>query len=297
MITKEIYRKTILNKAKFPANTYTANPYVGCPHACRYCYAMYMSQWTGHTEPWGTFLDVKKWPNLTDKQLEKLEGCDIQIGTVCDPYNPMEAQFQRTRHLLEELTKVNCHVTIITKSSLVLRDMDLLRLFRDPLICFSIFTLDEKEKASMETSDTVEARLKAMETLYSEGMKTGCFLAPVFPVLTKIPPIIERVRNICHYIMIERLQLRGKERENIMKWIGASHPELWTLYDSIYHSHDLSYWKNYRNFYRDQFQKLGYKFTDNDSMMQDGYSEGKPVIINWLYREFMDENPRRVEFQ
>ena len=108
MITKEIYRKTILNKAKFPANTYTANPYVGCPHACRYCYAMYMSQWTGHTEPWGTFLDVKKWPNLTDKQLEKLEGCDIQIGTVCDPYNPMEAQFQRTRHLLEELTKVNC---------------------------------------------------------------------------------------------------------------------------------------------------------------------------------------------
>lgn len=297
MITKEIYRKTILNKAKFPANTYTANPYVGCPHACRYCYAMYMSQWTEHTEPWGTFLDVKKWPNLTDKQLEKLEGCDIQIGTVCDPYNPMEAQFQRTRHLLEELTKVNCHVTIITKSSLVLRDIDLLRLFRDPLICFSIFTLDEKEKASMETSDTVEARLKAMETLYSEGMKTGCFLAPVFPVLTKIPPIVERVRNICHYIMIERLQLRGKERENIMKWIGASHPELWTLYDSIYHSHDLSYWKNYRNFYRDQFQKLGYKFTDNDSMTQDGYSEGKPVIINWLYREFMDENPRRIEFQ
>lgn len=297
MIIKEIQRKSILNKAKFPPGSFTANPYVGCPHACRYCYAMYMSKWSGHTEHWGTFMDVKDWPDLTPKQLSKIEGCEVQIGTVCDPYNPLEAQYQRTKKLLEQLSQVNCTVAIITKSSMVLRDLKLLQLFKDPLVCLSIFTLDEKEKAMMESSDSVENRLKAMETLHENGIRTGCFLAPVFPVLTKIPPIVERVRNICDYIMIERLQLRGQERENILKWIGATHPELWPLYDSIYHSHDLSYWKQYRNFYCEQFRKLGYIFTDNDSMTQTGYKPGRPIIINWLYREYMDEIPKGIEFE
>ena len=296
MYIKEVQRKTILNKAKFPPNTYTANPYVGCPHACCYCYAQYMASWQKqkHTEPWGEFLDVKMWSPIPAKDLNNLRGKEVQIGTVCDPYNPYEAQYQRTRHLLEQLVDTGCQVTIVTKSSLVLRDMDLLMGFEKAMVCFSIYTLDEEEKSHMERSDTIEARLRAMQILYEKGIGTACFLAPVFPVLTKIPPIVEAVRFMCDYIMIERLQLRGKEKENIMKWIGATHPELYSLYDEIYRQFNLSYWKQYRDFYADQFTKLGYTFTNNDKMDQRA-KPGRPIIINWLYREYIDESMRAVE--
>ena len=54
--------KTVMTKSSLPVGGYSVNPYVGCPHACRYCYASFMKRFTGHTEKWGTFLDVKSWP-------------------------------------------------------------------------------------------------------------------------------------------------------------------------------------------------------------------------------------------
>ena len=56
---KEIDVKSVMTKSSLPVGGYSVNPYVGCPHACRYCYASFMKRFTGHTEPWGTFLDVK----------------------------------------------------------------------------------------------------------------------------------------------------------------------------------------------------------------------------------------------
>ena len=55
-----------MTKSNAPLGGYSVNPYVGCPHACRYCYASFMKRFTGHTEDWGTFMDVKKWPAITN---------------------------------------------------------------------------------------------------------------------------------------------------------------------------------------------------------------------------------------
>ena len=63
---KEIDVKSVMTKSSLPVGGYSVNPYVGCPHACRYCYASFMKRFTGHTEPWGTFLDVKNWKPITN---------------------------------------------------------------------------------------------------------------------------------------------------------------------------------------------------------------------------------------
>ena len=82
----EVETKNIMTKSSLPVGGYSVNPYVGCTHACKYCYASFMKRFTGHTEKWGTFLDVKHWPEI--KNAEKYAGQRVVIGSVTDGYNP-----------------------------------------------------------------------------------------------------------------------------------------------------------------------------------------------------------------
>ena len=100
-IIKKINVKSVISKSNLPVSDYSVNPYVGCTHGCRYCYASFMKRFTGHTEPWGTFLDVKIWPEI--KNPKKYEGKELFIGSVTDPYLPQEEQYRRTRALLGQL--------------------------------------------------------------------------------------------------------------------------------------------------------------------------------------------------
>lgn len=92
---------SILSKSNLPVCEYSVNPYVGCTHGCQYCYASFMKRFTGHPEPWGTFLDVKYWPEI--KNPHKYAGKELFIGSVADPYLPQEETFGRTRALLMQL--------------------------------------------------------------------------------------------------------------------------------------------------------------------------------------------------
>ena len=67
-IIKEIETKNVLTKSNLPVGDYSVNPYVGCTHACKYCYADFMKRFTHHPEPWGDFLDVKIWPEIKNPQ-------------------------------------------------------------------------------------------------------------------------------------------------------------------------------------------------------------------------------------
>ena len=94
-IIKDIDVQSVMTKSSLPVGGYSVNPYVGCPHACRYCYASFMKRFTGHAEPWGTFLDVKHWKPIGNPH--KFDGQRIVIGSVTDGYNPYEEEFLRTR--------------------------------------------------------------------------------------------------------------------------------------------------------------------------------------------------------
>lgn len=159
-IIHEVNVKSILSKSNLPVCEYSVNPYVGCTHGCKYCYASFMKRFTGHPEPWGTFLDVKYWPKI--KNPGKYAGKELFIGSVTDPYNPQEEVFGRTRELLLELKGSGAKISIATKSDLILRDLELIKTFPGARVSWSINTLDEAFKNDMDDAVSIKRRLSAM---------------------------------------------------------------------------------------------------------------------------------------
>ena len=240
-IIQEIKVQSVMTKSSLPVGGYSVNPYVGCPHACKYCYASFMKRFTGHTEPWGTFLDVKHWKPIANPH--KYDGERIVIGSVTDGYNPYEAEFRNTRRLLEELRGTQAELMICTKSDLVLRDLDLLKQFPKVTVSWSVNTLNEEFRADMDRAVSIERRLHAMRQVYEAGIRTVCFVSPIFPGITDVKAIIEEVKGYADLIWLENLNLRGQFKGEIMAYIREKHPALFPLYEEIYNQKRLDYWK------------------------------------------------------
>ena len=201
MRIREIEVKNVVTKSNLPVCEYSVNPYVGCTHGCRYCYASFMKRFTGHAEPWGAFLDVKRWPEIRNPK--KYEGKELFVGSVTDPYLPQEARYGRTRALLEQLKGSGARLSIATKSDLVLRDLELIQAFPDARVSWSINTLDEDFKNDMDRAVSIERRLAAMEAFHRAGLRTTCFVSPIFPGITDVEAIIGRVKGICNLIWLK----------------------------------------------------------------------------------------------
>lgn len=182
ILIRDVETKNIMTKSTLPVGGYSVNPYVGCTHGCRYCYASFMKRFTGHTEPWGMFLDVKHWPEIKNPQ--KYKGQRVVIGSVTDGYLPQEEQLGNTRKLLEQLKDSGAEILICTKSDLVVRDIDLLKEMGKVTVSWSINTLDERFQADMDKAANISRRLDAMKQVYDAGIRTVCFIAPVFPGIT-----------------------------------------------------------------------------------------------------------------
>ncbi|MGI6250023.1 MAG: radical SAM protein [Anaerolineaceae bacterium] len=233
--------KSILTPTRIPGADFAANPYIGCSHACKYCYASFMKRFTNHPEPWGSFVDVKIWPPI--QKPVRYAGKKINFGTVTDPYLPQEKQFERTRVLLEGLQGSEAHISILTKSTLVLRDIDLLKQFECLQVTFSINTLDERFRKDMEETTTIQRRFDALRGLKQAGIRTGVFISPIFPRITEPKEICLAVKGIADEIWMENLNLRGDYRIVILNYIRAQYPDLLPLYERIYRDKDDSYWE------------------------------------------------------
>lgn len=282
MIINNIEVNSVMTKSSLPVGGYSVNPYVGCPHACKYCYASFMKRFTGHPEDWGTFLDVKYWKPITNPK--KYAGQLCVIGSVTDGYNPLEETYGRTRALLGELKDSNAKIMICTKSDLVVRDLDILTQMKDVTVSWSINTLDENFKNDMDEAVSIERRLAAMEKVYDAGIRTVCFVSPIFPEITDIPAIIERVKNQCDFVWLENLNLRGTFKPAIMKYIEEKYPDLLPLYQRIYGKNDKTYWKILEQKIESLTKENGLPYINN--YLPDGRSEkGKPTVINYFYHE------------
>lgn len=166
-----------------------------------------MKRFTGHIEPWGKFVDIKDWKEI--KNPHKYDGKELFIGSVTDLYQPLEMKYKRTRLLLEQLLGSQCKISIATKSDLVIRDLDLLKQFKDVRVSFSINTLDNDFKNDMDCSVSVERKIEAMKKLHEAGIRTTCFISPIFPGITDCKAIIRKCKDICNLIWLENLNLRG----------------------------------------------------------------------------------------
>lgn len=282
MKISDIDVKSVLTKSNLPVSDYSVNPYVGCTHACKYCYASFMKRFTNHPEPWGEFLDVKHWPEMTNP--EKYKGKELFIGSVTDPYNPQEEEYGRTRALLQQLKGSGVKISIQTKSDLVLRDMELIRTFPDARVGFSINTLDERFKDDMDNAVSIERRLEAMRQFHEAGIRTTCFISPIFPGITDVMAIIERVKDRCNLVWLENLNLRGNYKSVIMDNIRDKHSELLSLYEEIYLKNKRAYWEQLDAEVRAYAGENGLEYLRNDDTMKRPF-DAPPVIVNFFYHE------------
>ena len=222
----------ILTKSNLPVADYSVNPYIGCAHGCHYCYASFMKRFTGHTEPWGSFVDAKYWEPIRNPG--KYGGKELFIGSVTDPYQPCEEKYGRTRALLEEMKGSGCSVSIATKSDLVLRDLDLIRTFPDARVSWSINTLDESFRKDMDNAVSIARRLAAMKTFHDAGIRTTCFISPIFPGITDPEEIIFAAKDQCNLIWLENLNLRGDYRKTILDYIASEYPDLFPFDEAAF---------------------------------------------------------------
>ncbi len=186
MDVTEITAKTALVRSRIPGVEYVVNPYLGCAHGCRYCYALFMRKYARHhrADPWGSFVEVKG--NIAEvlrrELARKKRPGRVMLASVCDPYQPVEARYRLTRQCLEALIGHGWGVSILTKSPLVTRDLDLLRGAPDVSVGFSMGTDDERVRAILEPqAPPIAARIEALGRLHEAGVRTWVFVAPILP--------------------------------------------------------------------------------------------------------------------
>ena len=290
MTVKEIQVNGIITKSNLPACEYSVNPYVGCEHACKYCYACFMKRFTGHGENWGEFIDVKYWQPI--KNPKKYGGRELFIGSVTDPYQPAEEKYKRTRALLEELQGSGALLSVATKSDLILRDLDLIKTFPNARVSWSVNTLDERFKNDMDKGVSIERRLAAMKAFHDAGIRTTCFISPIFPEITDVKAIVKRVKSYCNLIWLENLNLRGAFKPAVMQYIKNGYPELLPLYNDIYVKGSESYWQALDAELQAFAAEQGLEYRINDDTFTRPF-DGPPVMVNYFYHSKIKKSARK----
>ena len=253
----EVSARSIITKSNLPEADYVINPYTGCSHACRYCYARFMKRFTGHNEPWGSFVDVKiNAPDLIPEKSGKYRGTSVFMSSVTDPYIPQEKNYGLTRRILEKLVPLEPHLGIQTKSDLIVRDIDILRRFTSCEAGLTITTLDDSVRRELEPGTSpVSNRIAALKSMHKAGIRTYAFIGPILPGLTDWKRIIEGTRPFTDFYMFENLNMTGSIRDSVMKWLSVKHPALVPEYEGIYGKRN-DYWDavehELRAFCRDQ---------------------------------------------
>ncbi len=187
-----IFPKTIVNKVTSPdvGMQYSMNPYQGCEHGCIYCYARNTHEFWGYSAGLDferKILIKKDAPRLLEAKLKSKywKACTIVLSGNTDCYQPAEKQFEITRACLEIFLKYKHPVGIITKNSLILRDLHILKeLAKDNLIGvnISVTSLSEKTRRILEPrTATIKKRLETIRVLTENGIPVNAMLAPIIP--------------------------------------------------------------------------------------------------------------------
>ncbi|MDO5565747.1 MAG: radical SAM protein, partial [Planctomycetia bacterium] len=195
----EIESRHIISKSNLGGPSWTVNPYIGCLHGCVYCYACFMRRFTGHlADQWGEFVDIKtNAAELFPGDFRRVKAGDSMFfGSVTDAYQPLEKEWELTRGMLKFLTQEatrqgtrldQISITILTKSDLVLRDLDLLKQIPNIQVGFSIALPNEKARRIFEPcASPIQQRFAALDKLHREGIQTFVFMGPILPHITPI---------------------------------------------------------------------------------------------------------------
>jgi DNA repair photolyase len=248
----EVEAKSVLNRV--PGNgvpfDWSINPYRGCSHACSYCFARpthtYLDMGAGRDFETKIVVKVNA-PEVLRRELaaRRWKGEHVAMGTNTDPYQRIEGRYKLMRGILEALRDHRNPFSILTKGTLILRDIDLLQQAAQvaPLsAALSIGTLDEEAwRRSEPGAPHPKARIEAVRALNAAGIPTGVLMAPILPGITDAPAQLRRVvraaidAGATHVTPI-MLHLRPGVREEFLPWLEKEYPDLVPRYRASYRS-------------------------------------------------------------
>lgn len=218
MIINRITAKSILNKSKI--TDYTVNCYTGCQHACIYCYARFMKKFTNHTERWGNFVDVKiNAPQILEKQLHRLNtNGEVMMSSVCDGWQKTEEDFKISRRCLELLlNKSKLSLTILTKSSLIMRDFDIIEGFRDRVsLGITVTTIESSIQRLIEPySSPTDKRVEILKEAKNRQINTYAFFGPIIPGFSETEENLNAVFKFLSFLGVSKIYV---DKLNYFNW-------------------------------------------------------------------------------
>jgi DNA repair photolyase len=227
---------------------WTINPYRGCTHACVFCFARRTHTYLDHTagrDYEREIVDKVNTPELVRRELARGSWKRelVALGTNTDPYQWVESRYRMMPAILEALEQAETPVSVLTKSPLVMRDVEIFERMAKKLpisVNLSVPTLDEEAwRATEPHTPSPLARLDAVAELRRRGIDSGVLIAPLMPGINDRPeqvaPIVERARAAgSSFLGGVALHLRGEVKDVFFAWLEAKRPDLLPRYQQLY---------------------------------------------------------------
>lgn len=244
----EIAAKSVLNRVAGMPFGWSINPYQGCAHQCVFCYARATHAYRDldGVNAWGSEIYAKvNAAAVLRRELTRpgWTNAEVAVGTATDPYQPIEGKFRITRAILEELSRARTPMHLITRSGLIVRDLDILTEYAaraEISICVSLPTLDAGLARELEpTVAAPEKRLRTVRRLAAAGVRVGIAVAPVLPGLTDEPAALGRLVRAAadagaSFAWHGVLNLGEVTRDAFFAYLDERRPELIGRYHALY---------------------------------------------------------------
>ena len=286
-----------INKSSLPFK-WGINPYRGCFHSCTYCYARYTHRYLdlNTTDDFDTKIIVKtNAAKILRKEFSNPKWSNelVNLGSVCDPYQPAEKKYAITRELLQVIKQYKNPVTIATKSDLILRDIDILRkiskvTFID--ILFSISSLNKDVQRALEPhAPSTERRLEAIRQLKSSGLRVGVLAMPIAPFINdkheEIEELYRAMKNAhVDFVIPGILYLQGPTKNRFFDFIESKFPKLLPKYKEYYKGRSAP--KTYKDEKRILFKNLIKKYQlNNYKQFQYKTSQKQVTLEDYLKKD------------
>jgi len=238
VIVRETHARSVLVRSRIPGVSFAINPYTGCGHGCAYCYAVFMQKYRPRSEAWGEYVDVKvNAPQVLERDIRRLKPAEretVMLSSVCDPYQPAEAEYRLTRKILAILLEHGFPVSILTKSSLVTRDIDILKAFRKIEVGLTITGLSEPDRRLLEPRASPHRdRISALRKLKKAGIPTYAFIGPILPGLTDLERVFQDIETLVDYAFVDRLNLMRGTWDRFGPFMARHYPNMLPVYREI----------------------------------------------------------------
>jgi DNA repair photolyase len=243
MKIEHIEAKSIIVPSNIPDKDYVVNPYTGCQFGCLYCYATFMGRFVNEPRSnWGNYVYVKSNAvELARAQLrtwgEKRKGSSILLSSVTDPYHGIEHKYLLTRGILEVFVEQEYPgpISILTKSPLVLRDVDLLNQLNSE-VGLTITTTDDQLSRFLEVrAPLVSRRLDTVTKLVQQGIHTYVFVGPLLPHFRCQPELLDDLFQAIaetgtREVYIEHINLSPYIKEQLWKVLNDESEQIRSIY-------------------------------------------------------------------